>query len=560
MTRNALLFLLIIILYACDTSSYDQNVKSGELEALVDDLCDPDFDGIAPGTAIAVVKDGEMVISKNYGYANLEHELPITENSRFDLASVSKQFAGYAIATLVEQGKISLDDDIREYIPELNEFDYTITIDHLVHHTSGIRDWTSTLPLSGRTFDDVISFDHILRMAYRQKELNFEPGDQYVYSNTGYNLLAELVQRVSGVSFKEWTKSNIYKPLGMDASLFLEDYTEVIPNRVTGYRSGNSDQFKAAPNLLTALGSSSMYSTASDLAKWATHLIEGINSGDPVITRMITKGILNNGDENTYAFGLGINEYRGTPWISHSGSWASFRTYLVVLPEYELSIIILNNYGRNNSHGIAREIAGHFVPEESNEEAGESDEDENSEDVEVATTTLDEYVGTYKLGDTWYVTITREDDQLWTQATGEDNFPMTALSDNNFLIPAYSNRTMTFFKRGDGEVSHLVYMDEERPKMKGTFTYDPKDNQDFVGQYYSEELNTYFSVADVNGELKLNHFDHGEISMSPAWKDDFRGGMWWISSVVFKRNGSGEVTGFRTSNYRARNQWFEKLY
>ncbi len=554
MNQNLLKALIVLLIISCSSTTNNLSQAPSDLEKIVDEACSTAFEFIGPGTAIAVVKDGEIILNKSYGYANLENELPIDANSRFDLASVSKQFAGYAIATLVEQGKIRLEDDIRGYIPELNDFGPTITIDHLVHHTSGVRDWTSTLPLSGRTFDDVISFDHILRMAFQQKALNFEPGDQYVYSNTGYNLLAELVQRVSGMSFREWTDKNIFQPLGMTESLFLDDHKEVIPNRVTGYRSLDNGQFEATPNLLTAFGSSSMYSTTTDLSKWTTHLIDGINSGDPVITRMITKGVLNNGEENTYAYGLGVSDYRGTPWISHSGSWASFTTYVALLPEHNLSVVVLNNFQRNGSN-IAREVAAYYVPETGNEE----EEQPKNEPVSVETSLLDDYVGMYRLGPTWYVNITRNEDELVTQATNESSTLMVALSDTSFVIPGYSNRTMTFYRNEKGEVSHLVYMDEERPKMKDSFEYDPGMNNQFLGEYYSEELNTYFSIVEKDGELRLNHFDHGEISLTPVWTDDFSGGMWWIGSVVFERDEQGMVIGFYTSNYRARNQWFRKL-
>ncbi len=544
--------LCALLLSAACHSQQVADVPDG-LDELVDELCQPSSEGLTPGTAIAVVKDGQVLINKGYGYANLDYEIPITTDSRFDLASVSKQFAGYAISKLIEDGKIALTDDIREYIPELHDFDQTITIDHLLHHTSGIRDWASSMPLAGRSFEDVISCDQILRMAFQQRALNFAPGEEYSYTNTGYNLLAELVERVTGKSFRVWTQENIFEPLNMESSLFLDNHNETIPQRVTGYYwRGNG--YQASPNTLTALGSSSMYSTTSDMVKWANFLQEGIDEGDPVVLRMLTQGVLNSGEEIDYAFGVSVSEFNGTRWISHSGSWASFQTYIAFLPDYDLSIVVLNNFPK---HGrpTAQEIAALFVP--SPPESGESEEEPAI--VSLTADVLEPYVGTYKLGDGWYVHITMEDGQLWTEATDEDKFPMEALSDSVFKVPAYGNREMSFHRDGAGRVTHLVYMGAERPKMTNPFEYDPETASDYAGKYYSPELNTHLSMVIKDDELKMWHYDYGDIALIPAWTDDFRGEHWWMSSVVFQRDRSGNVTGFHASSGRSRNQWFEKV-
>ena len=223
----------------------------------------------------------------------------------------------------------------------LPEFSHTVTIRHLVHHISGIRDWTSTLPLAGWSFDDEVSFEQILRSAYEQKALNFQPGAEYSYSNTGYNLLARIVEVVSEKTFANWTREYIFKPLNMSQSLFLDHPMAVIPKRATGYyQIGTFWQNK--PNLLTALGSSSMYSTTTDLANWMKNLAQPKVGGTSVVERMFNQGTLNDGEEIAYAYGLSVTEYRGTRRVAHSGSWAMFRTYVCYFPEYDLSIIVLN--------------------------------------------------------------------------------------------------------------------------------------------------------------------------------------------------------------------------
>ncbi len=510
-----------------------------------------------PGSAILVVKDGKVLFNKGYGLANLEHGIPNTPQTVFDLASVSKQFAGFAVSTLVEEGKISLQDDIRKYLPELPDFGKVITIDHLVHHTSGIRDWTSTLPLSGWSFDDVISFEQILRMAQNQQELNYEPGSEYSYSNTGYNLLAELVQRVSGQSFSDWTKQHIFDRLGMTNTQFLDDHTRVIPNRAGGYFREDDGAFHAQPNNLMALGSSSMYSTTTDLAKWVINLDRPEADLKPIINRMFEKGVLNNGEEISYAFGLSVDKYNNEPFISHSGSWASFRTYLGYFPDAHLSVVVLNNYP-TNAYRRATTIASWFLKSAASADAGKK-----KTKTEAATTvsnkTLEEYVGTYRLGPGWYVTLSRRGDQLWTQATNEDSFPMTPLNDTLFRIDAYGRRTMAFHRDGSGSVQHFVYAGMECPKLADHPVPGPKDLQAYIGEYESEELATSYRVMVRDGQLKLLHFRHGILDLSYAWKDDFTGSRFFVSSVEFQRDDRGQVNGFRVTQGRARQQWFAKV-
>ena len=508
-----------------------------------------------PGAAIVVVKDGNIIFEKGYGMANLEHEIPIQPTTVFDLASVSKQFAGFAVATLVEEGKINLEDDIRKYIPELPDFDQKVTIDHLIHHTSGIRDWTNTLPLAGWQFDDVISMQQILRMAYQQDTLNFEPGSQYVYSNTGYNLLAELVHRVTGMTFSEWTKGRIFEPLGMEDSRFLEDHTTLIPNRASSYYQGDDGAYHVATNNLTALGSSSLFSTTADLAKWAINLDSPREDMVNVVTRMFTKGLLNHGEEISYAFGLSINETNGTKWISHGGSWASFRSHLAYLPEHHLSVIVLINEP-GNTYRMARDIANLFLPAP---EPNEGDHAAHFPPVKVDWQILEEFTGTYRLGPAWYVTITRQGEQLWTQATNEENYPMTTRSDSVFWIKDYGGRTMTFIRDDHGEVTQVKYNNHFYPKVGGNNPEKPKNYEAYVGEYFSDELLTSYQIVVEDHALKMKHFRHGTLDLDHAWKEDFRGSSWFISSVEFQSNADGMVDGLKVWSHRARNQIFKKV-
>ncbi|MEO1021565.1 MAG: serine hydrolase domain-containing protein [Bacteroidota bacterium] len=547
-------FLFIMALYVPLHAQIEPNI----LEEKVDSLLSESISDVTPGSAVLVIKDKEIVLNKGYGLANLDYDIPIMPSTVFDLASVSKQFAGYAIASLAEQGVLSEEDDVRKYIPELPEFDQTITIAHLLHHTSGIRDWTSTLPLSGRSFEDVISMDHILRMAFQQEDLNFTPGSEYRYSNTGYNLLAEIVQRTTGLTFREWTDQHIFQPLGMTQTLFLDDHNEVIKNRAIGYYQ-RDDEYRYAPNTLTALGSSSMYSTTTDMAKWANHIMYPADEKKAVVERMMTTRPLSNGNDNNYAYGISRNTFRGTPWISHSGGWASFRTYITLLPEQDLAIVVLSNNSRN-PFSIAGQIAGFYVPEETTDQqvANSDDGADPIENLALSDELLDAYVGTYKLGTGWYVHLTKENGQLWTQATNEDKYPMFALSDSLFQIPDYGDRTMQFYSDESGAITHLVYNDITSPKMSAETEASLTNGTEYEGEYISSELNTSYTVMYDQGELKLWNFHHGDIPLQQAWNDDFSGSMWYTNSVEFKRDEQGNIVGLSVSQYRARNQFFRK--
>jgi CubicO group peptidase (beta-lactamase class C family) len=540
-----------------------------DLTAKVDKLFSHLDEPLSPGVAVVVVKDGEVVHMKGYGHANLEYQIPVTPSTVFDIASISKQFAGIAIAMLVEEGAISLDDDVRTYIPELPDFGHVITIDHLVHHTSGIRDWPGTLAVAGWRMDDVIAFDQILRMAYTQQDLNFQPGAEYTYSNTGFNLLAEVVARVSGMSFREWTHENIFEPLGMDDTHFQDDHTEVVANRAYGYSWGGAKGFTAVPDLLTALGSSSLFTSVDDLSKWLMNFDDPKVGGPAVIKRMKTRGILNDGSEIQYAYGINVSEYEGQPLVNHGGSWAGFRTYLLHFPEERLGVVVLGNYDTFNSSASARSVAEIYLGVEDEETAAMSDDEaaeaaaaaeveEAAEEVNVSPALLDEYVGVYRLGPGWYVHVSRDGGSLVVQATAESSFPTEARSDTEFWVEGYG-ASITFQRDQSGEISSFSYRDMEAPKLSDSPTPSTPPLADFVGTYVSEELNTEYEIAVEDDALVAHHRRHGAIHLSHAFGDDFGSSVWFIQSLEFQRGEDGTVTGFLVNGgERVRNLRFVK--
>lgn len=520
--------------------------------ARVDSIFAQFSSGLTPGVAVAVVREGAVILSKGYGHADLEHRIPITGTSIFDVASVSKQFAGLAIAMLVEQGKVALTDDIRKHIPELADFGRTITVGHLVHHTSGIRDWPGTLALSGWRMDDVISFDQILTMAFNQRTLNFEPGSEYMYSNTGYNLLAELVRRLTGKSFRAWTDEHLFAPLGMTRSHFRDDHTEVFPDRVLGYSRAQDGTWRATANNLMALGSSSLFTTAEDLAKWLANFDDARVGGAPAMARMRTTVPLNGGTPNTYAFGVSLGQYRGQPTVSHTGSWASFATVVLQFPAQKTGIVVLANTGFNAT-AAAQRIADIYL----DAALGPRPTPPVRPAVAVNAATLDRYTGFYRLGPGWYTRITREGSTLKTQATREAAFVMTPLTDSTFWIAGY-NTDMVFRPASSGGME-MVFRGRARPKIAET--REPSGDQllQFVGTYFSEELEATYHVAVQDGKVVMRHRRHGIIPLTWAAGDDFNGGAWFMRSVEFLRD-RGRVTGLSvTVDDRSRDIRFTRV-
>lgn len=318
-----------------------------------------------PGCALAVVQDGNIIYQKGYGMADIEHEVPITPESVFYAGSVSKQFVTTAILLLEEGGKLDLDDDVRHYVPELPDYGSTITLRHLIHHTSGLRDYLDLWMLSGRNYLDRMPEEAVLDMIFRQEALNFMPGESHSYSNSGYYLLMTIVERVSGQSFKEFTQTNILDPLGMESSHFHDDLHHLIPNRAWGYRLTEDDQVEQLIMRFDLVGSGGLYTTVGDLYKWDQNFYNNkLGKGrQALIDTLQSDGRLNSGERAGYAFAMVNGSYRGLPTISHTGSMGGYRAYYLRFPEQRFSVIILGNFSNFTPVSYAQQVADLLLDE-----------------------------------------------------------------------------------------------------------------------------------------------------------------------------------------------------
>ncbi len=310
----------------------------------------------SPGCSAGVYQNGEVLFAAGYGYADLINNVPITPSTRFTVGSVSKQFTAASIALLVQAGRLSLNDDVRKYIPELQTYPAPVTIANLVHHTSGVRDFWELVDLAGMRPDDGYTSDDMLNLAEHQKGLNFPPGSEYRYSNTGYLLLGIVVKRVTGQSLRRFADSAIFKPLGMSNTLFLDDHNEIVPHRASAYQPDFHGGYKIDVWNNDIVGQGGVVTTIGDLQKWDENFYTA-RVGGPEFLRLIQSTVpLTSGKPNNYAFGLEIGDYRGAHLVSHTGSTGGYRAAIFRLPESHTTVAMLCNVTTANTTSLSRSM------------------------------------------------------------------------------------------------------------------------------------------------------------------------------------------------------------
>jgi CubicO group peptidase (beta-lactamase class C family) len=329
---------------------------------------DPQIDAIfsawdkkdSPGCALGVFKDGKVAYSRGYGMASLEHGAPITKDSVFYAGSVSKQFTAMTAALAIQQGKLSYDDPIRKYLPELPPYADAIKVSNLLHHTSGLRDYNTLLSIAGRRDEDAWDNRVVLQMTARQTQLNFQPGDEYLYSNTGYTLLATIVERATGTKFADFADANIFKPLGMEVTHYHVDAKRLVHGRALAYE-GRDGLWTLDTPVNERAGAGGVYTNIPDLLKWDENFYTGRVGGPDVLKRIQTQGKLNDGKTLTYAWGLEIGTYRGLRIVEHGGSLGGYRAHILRFPSQHTSIALLCNLGTIVPSGLARRVANAVI-------------------------------------------------------------------------------------------------------------------------------------------------------------------------------------------------------
>jgi CubicO group peptidase (beta-lactamase class C family) len=515
-----------------------------------------------PGVSVAIVKDGRIIFKKGYGSANLEYNISNRPSTVFEVASVSKQFTAFAILLLESQGKLSLDDDVRKFIPELPDFGNVITLKHLLYHTSGIRDEIDLLCMAGWHFDDVITHEQIINLVCRQKELNFTPGNEYRYTNTGYTLLAEVVSRISGQSFAAYTRDHIFKPLGMTSTLFYDDHEKIVSNRAYSYYL---DSIGYKKNVLNSenVGSSSLLTTVEDLSLWAINFEKPIVGSKDLIQKMNERGILNYGDTISYALGQDVNQYQGLTIVNHAGAIAGYRSLLLRFPEQLFSVILLSNNASFDPQIPAIKIAEVYLKDQFIAETpGEPVPDPAGDKEYIGDTVLlSNYTGKYELRPEFIISITLENEKLFIEAHEVPKTRLCQVSPTEFTLPAM-NAGLTFESDNTGEVNQInIVLNGQQmaaQKMK-TFDATTVNPEDYNGNFFSPELGTVYTFVAKNGQLIARHARLSDFALTAVRPDQFSSGNRFLRRIEFTRDDKNEVTGCVASGGRISNIKFEKI-
>ncbi|MEQ8417331.1 MAG: serine hydrolase domain-containing protein [Imperialibacter sp.] len=539
MKQSFLGLVLVYIFYCCSPIENPQQVNKFESEL---DAIFAEFQNDAsPGCAVAVFQGDKVVFQKGYGLANIENNVPITTSTTFDIASVSKQFTAYAAALLLEQGKIALIDDIKAYFPELNDFPHQITIDQLIHHTSGLRDWPQTLAVAGWSMEDELTYEQILRMAFAQKDLNYEPGTEYSYTNTGYVLLAELVSRVAEEPFHSYINKVVFEPLGMKNSLFNHDIHSVIAGKAQSYYKVDSATYGSYANTTTAMGSSSMVSTVEDLAKWLMFLSEN-PANSPAVNRLHERGVLTNGDSIHYAYGVWFEESGDLPVITHTGSWAGFRAMTMRFPTKDVGLVILSNYAGFDRYGYAEKVAKVFLTDDYHLS------DEKTEELPLSDS-YQRLAGAYVSSPTRIYELGSNDNPMKLSIDGAFEYTMVA-ADSEGEFFASEDPTLLLKQKG----TTLSINGQPLEKIKT----ERLPLGDYTGTYFSDELQAMYKVVIQDEQLFMSCLRHGPVALQPIAGNLFAGGEWFLGRVLFTTTADG-ISGFQVFGGRVRRLHFRKV-
>ena len=519
---------------------------------------------VSPGCALSVMKDGKIIYERGYGMADLDHNIPNTPTTVFHVASMSKQFTAASILMLAQQGKLSLDDPVQKYIPELPDFGTPITIRQLIHHTSGLRDQWDLLGLSGWRYSlDLITNDDVLYVVSRQKELNFPPGSKELYSNTGYTLLGEVVKRVSGQSLREFTTANIFQPLGMKSTHFRDDHAEIVKNIAYGYEPAR-DTFRLSVTNFDTVGATSLMTTVEDLALWDENFYSPRIGGPELIKQLQERGKLNNGQQIDYASGLVIGTYRGLNTVDHAGADAGYRSDLIRFPDQHFSSACLCNLATANPSNLNRKVAEIYLAKEM--KPADPARADDSKPFALTPAQMQARVGTYGnvKDEDDFVRWMIKDGKLQVGNLGDDEtYEVKALSENQFhLLIAPVDFTFLPVKAGAPLEFTLKQEDGKIETFSATkpFTPLPAQLAEYAGVYSSPEIDPLYEfkiekahvAGDMTGQpdqirLVLHRLKNDPDPLRPVAPDFFAAS---VGKIRFTRDAKGTIDGFTLSTGR----------
>lgn len=546
----------VLILALTMGSAVAAPTLESQVDAVFADVAKPG----SPGAAVGIYKSGQIVLAKGYGTADLEAGTPITPKTPFHMASVSKQFAAFAIALLARDGKLDLDADVRTYLPYFPDLGHKITTRQLIQHTSGLRDQWTLFELGGKDIRDVLRQEQVVNMVKRQKQLDFEPGTRYSYSNTGYTLLAEIVHAVSGQTLRQFTTQRMFAPLGMNHTFFFDDVREIVPGRANSY-ARDKDDGPWLRSLLSyqTVGATSLFTTIEDLARWSGNFTDP-RVGDKALIDLVTRsGTLNDGTSIHYGFGLSDLPQGGRKAISHAGSDAAFLTLLVLYPEHDVAIAVLANMELDITAKL-NAVADIYLPP-----VAAQKKDREPEVTQPGARLLAALPGTYLYPSYPSIAIERRDAGLFARIDGGESKALVFRKDGSFDS---GSRTHGYFRpvlAKNGAVTaidriQVSGLPSERYGRVVTATSTAQALAAYIGDYYSDELDITYSVAIEDGKLVARTLWAVEpIQLVQVTADHFDTRQWVPDVFAFVRNAKGGITGVRISGSGAYNVELRRL-
>jgi CubicO group peptidase (beta-lactamase class C family) len=500
-----------------------------------------------PGGVIQITREGQTIYQKAFGMADLEQNALVNTETIFEAGSVSKQFTAAAVLLLVQQGKIHFTDNLLTYFPDFPAYGKDITIEHLLHHTSGLRDWGSVAEIGGWPRGTrVYTPAHVRQIIWRQTTTNFKPGSAYSYSNSNYSMLVFIVEKVSGSSFQSFCSEFLFKPMGMTNTRWRDNYRQIIPGRALAY-SRSINVYSLNMPFENTFGHGGLLTTTEDLSKWNNRW-KTASLGAKTNQLQKEKGILNNGVTIAYARGVSVNSFNGLEQISHSGSTAGYRSWLAYYPEKNLSVTYLSNDGSKSPVEAGKQIAEIFLGKEADKRR------EIPPFIPVQKSWAEPKAGIYKEMRGFDTQVL-----IWKDSAlriSGNNLSLKAVSPNSFFIdnirfdfPSLpGNPASVRLTNAAGDTSTYLRV--------LPFTPDEKALTFYTGTYLSEEADVTLKIILKDGKLQINRDAGILIPLSPIFLNCFETNE--QDQLVFKKNKT-TVTGFGWSISRAYNVWFKKI-
>jgi CubicO group peptidase (beta-lactamase class C family) len=564
-----MLLLSAIVHTPLSAAETDQSIDAkSRADAVLKEYDKPGY----PGCAVGVYQNGNVVYEGAYGLANLEHSVPIDpQRTVFDIGSVSKQFTAASILLLAQDGKLKLDDDIRKYLPEVHDYGHTITINHLLHHTSGLRDYTVLWWMSGKSWWDYASDKDALKLLSRQSALDFTPGSKYAYSNTGYFLMSLIVQKASGKTLANFAHERIFSPLDMKSTYFDDTLGRVTPHHASGYAPQGVNAFQVRKTDWMPYGDGGVKTTVGDLAKWQRNFDEPKVGGAWLIQQLEQKGVLNNGKEIEYARGLEVYDdgYRGIRTVLHSGgTWDGYRSNLMRLPGEKFSVVVLCNWSDADTRKLRDQLADIYMEGKFPRPTEDAAADRKPEPTPTPKTSFSikaahaKLLGTYwNREDMTIRRIERSGGKLWYVRSPESRSELAPIENGQLQMLGVSTRVViTPMPSEDGrQIVQVVsqtpaILEKVEPASSST-----KALNDFAGIYTRPELDGVrwtFEIKD--GKLNLLPPPDGLETLNPVFKDAFLDGDGEVV-FVFQRDASGRVASLLVDTNRVRNMVFTRV-